>query len=443
MADSKFANRVMYDGLYTFVVRLLNMLCAAALGILTARLLGPAGKGAYTLPLVEAALVTTAFGGLNSALSYFLLNRRPGPRILIPAFTVGAMYVLVGAIALIPIALLSHHSSTLIPALLALPSGAALSLAGGYAVGTKRVRYSTSITMFVTLLTLILMCVGLFLIARAPIVAIAAWLVANIIIGAVCVAALMWDARRLEGEDGVSTREFLKFSIKVGLVNTVSLLNYRADLYVVALLTTTAELGMYSVAISAAESLQVPTQVATLVTSPHIGSLEVDGAARLAARCVRNNLLVAGAVCGLLFVLAPFVVKLLYGDAFMPVVPALRILLIGVLFLSLGSPMSVYFTLKLGRPDVPLRLAGLSAVICIAMAVLLVPHLSLVGASLASTVAYVAGAIGGIWWFTHSTKLGVRTMLVPTRTDLAQYRGFLVRMIHDGRSLLRPLTSSR
>jgi len=433
----------MYDGLYTFVVRLLNMLCAAALGILTARLLGPAGKGAYTLPLVEAALVTTAFGGLNTSLSYFLLNRRPGPAILIPAFTVAGLYVLAGAVALVPIALLSHHSSTLLPALLALPSSAALSLAGGYAIGTKRVRYSTSITMSVTVLTLILMCVGLFLIARLPIVAIAAWLVANFIIGGVCVAALMWDSRRLEGHEAVSTREFLKFSVKVGLVNTVSLLNYRADLYVVALVTTTAELGMYSVAISAAESLQVPTQVATQVTSPHIGSLDLEAAARLAARCVRNNLLVAGLVCGVLFALAPFIVKLLYGSAFTPVVPALRILLLGVLFLSLGSPMAVYFTLKLGHPDVPLRLAGLSAVICIVMAVLLVPHWSLVGAALASTCAYVVGAVGGIWWFTYATKLPVRSMVVPTRTDLVQYRDFLIRIIHDGRSLLRPLTSPR
>jgi O-antigen/teichoic acid export membrane protein len=443
MADRAFANRVMYDGLYTFVVRILNMVFAAALGILTARLLGPSGKGAYTLPLVEALLVTTAFGGLNSAISYFLLNRRTGRAILTPAFAAACIYVVAGALALVPISLLSHHESTLLPALLVLPSSAALSIATGYAVGTKRVRYYTSINVSVTVLTLVLMCIGLFLIARQPTIAIAAWLIANFIVAVVCVAVVLWDARKLDGDETVRLGEFLRFSVKVGMVNTVSLLNYRADLYVVAMMTPTAALGMYSVAISAAESLQVPTQVATLVTSPHIGSLDPEAAARLAARCVRNNLLVAGVVCGLLFVLAPFVVHLLYGRAFMPVVPSLRILLLGVLALSLGSPMSAFFTLKRGRPGVPLRLAGLSAVICITLAVLLVPSMSLPGAALASTVAYVAGAVGGIWWFMHDTRLSLATMLVPTRSDLGQYWDFVLRVLRDGRRMLRPVTPVR
>src|SRR5690348_7675566 len=69
------AHRVMYDGLYTFAVRLLNIGMAAGLTVLTARMLGPSGRGTYALPGVEAALVASAFGGLSSATSYFLLNR--------------------------------------------------------------------------------------------------------------------------------------------------------------------------------------------------------------------------------------------------------------------------------------------------------------------------------------------------------------------------------
>jgi O-antigen/teichoic acid export membrane protein len=443
MQQQTFANRVMYDGLYTFVMRILNMVGAAGLGILTARLLGPAGKGLYALPAVESGLVVTAFAGLNSAFSYFMLNRKPGRRILIPAFITAGIYVVAGEIALIPIALLSGHAWTLLPAMLFLPASAAINLAMGYAVGVKRVRYFSSINVAVTLVQIVLMAAGLFFVAREPRVAIAAWLISNILVAIAGVAAVLWHSRRLEGADPVSTREFVRFGIKVGFVNLVSLLNYRADLYIVALMATTAQLGMYTVAIAAAESLLVPTQVAALVTSPHIGSLDRDAAGRLAARCVRNNLLVALAVCGLLFVVADPIVHLLYGAAFLPVVPALRILLLGVFALSLGSPMSTYFTLKLGRPEVPLRLAGLSAVICIAVAIVLLPQLGIVGAAIGSTVAYVAGQAAAFWYFARTTRLSFASMVVPTRDDLALYRGFLSRLLQDGRRLLRPITTSR
>ena len=61
-------------------VRIANVVAAAVLGILTARLLGPEGKGTYALPMIQAAIVATAFAGLTSATSYFLLNGDAGNR---------------------------------------------------------------------------------------------------------------------------------------------------------------------------------------------------------------------------------------------------------------------------------------------------------------------------------------------------------------------------
>jgi O-antigen/teichoic acid export membrane protein len=423
--------RVMYDGVYTFVMRILGAGCAAGIGILTARLLGPAGKGLYALPGVEAGLVVSAFSGLGSALSYFLLNRSPSRAILVPAFWTAGLFLLAGAIAIVPIALFSGQHWALLPALASLPASAAVSLASGYAVGIKRVRYSTSVNVAVTLVTLALMAAGLFLVARSYVVAIAVWILANTLVGIIAVAAVVVHARTLKGNEPVGTGEFARFSAKIGMANLVSLLNYRADLYIVALLTSPAALGMYTVAVSAAESLLVPTQVTALVTSPHIGSLEPHDAALLTARCVRNNVLIAFVVCGLLFALAHPIVQLLYGAAFLPMVLALQILLIGVFAMSLGSPMSSYFTLKLGRPEVPLWLAGASAVVCIGTSFALVPHIGIYGAAIGSSVAYIAGQAAAIWYFGQTARIGARTMLLPTREDVRLYGRFLARLLRD------------
>lgn len=441
MAKAGLANRVMYDGLYTFVMRILTVACAAGLGILTARLLGPAGKGLYALPAVEAGLVVSAFSGLGSATSYFMLNRSVGRSLLRPAFTTGLAFVLIGAIAIVPIAFLTGERWAAIPAIISLPASAVLNFASGYAVGIKRVRYSTTINVALTLLTFALMAGGLLLVARSAWVAIAVWLAASALIAVCAIFAVLWHSRHLRGTDSVGTIEFARFCGKVGLVNFVSLLNYRADLYIIALLTTPAALGMYTVAVSAAESLLVPTQVAALVTSPHIGSLDLGPAAKLTARCVRNNLLIATVVCGLIFAFAHPLVHLLYGTAFAPVVPALQVLLLGVVAISLGSPMSNYFTLKLGRPGVALRLAGASAALCIVVSLALVPVLGMLGAAVGSTVAYVAGQTIATWYFCRMTGLSISRVLVPTYEDLGVYVGFARRVLADGRHLVRMATT--
>ena len=430
------ANRVMYDGLYTFVLRILNVACAAGLGILTARLLGPAGKGIYALPSVEAGLVVSAFSGLGSALSYFMLNRRTGAGLWKPALATAAFFMLAGAIAIVPIALLAGQPWAAIPAMISLPAAAAINMVSGYAVGIKQVRYATTINVGVTLITFAFMALGLLLVARDARVAIAVWLTASTLVGAVALTVMLLDMRKRSGDETVSVPEFAKFSAKVGLVNLVSLLNYRADLYIVAMLTNAASLGMYTVAVSAAESLLVPTQVAALVTSPHIGSLDRPAAARLTARCVRNNMLIALIVCGALFAFASPVVHLLYGAAFAPVVRVLQVLLLGVFALSLGSPMSSYFTLKLGRPEVPLWLAGASAAVCIGVSLALVPSLGMMGAAIGSTAAYAAGQAAATWYFSKTAGITLGQILIPTGDDVALYKGFAGRVLADGRRLL-------
>ncbi|MFN2448955.1 MAG: polysaccharide biosynthesis C-terminal domain-containing protein [Candidatus Baltobacteraceae bacterium] len=436
MPRPTFANKVMYDGLYTFVMRILNVGCAAGLGIVTARFLGPSGKGLYALPSVEAGLVASAFGGLGAALSYFMLNRRAGSRLLRPALFTAAFFVLVGGVAIVPISMASGRSWAAIPAIISLPASAAINLATGYAVGIKRIRYATTLNVAVTLFTFTLMAAGLMLVSRNASVAIAVWIIATSVVGVIAIVAVVVHAKTLKGDEPVGTREFVKFSVKVGMVNLVSLLNYRADLYIIAIMTSAASLGMYTVAVSAAESLLVPTQVAALVTAPHIGSLEKQEAARLAARCVRNNLLIALLVCGVLSLFAEPLVRLLYGTAFLPVVTVLQVLLIGVFALSLGSPMSSYFTLKLGRPEVPLRLAGLSAAICIAASLFLVPAIGMLGAAVGSSVAYMAGQAAATLYFCRTTGIPARAVFLPTIGDWRTYASFVHTMLDDSRRLL-------
>jgi len=425
----------MSDGLYTLVLRFANIAGAAALGILTARLLGPAGKGIYALPMIQAALVATTFGGLTSATSYYILNSEAGPRAaLLAALRASVLFVLAAALGVLAIGAIGHAWWAVPAAIASLPAAAVINVVTGYVIGIKRVRMATTLTIAGTLCNFAFAAIGLLLVARTPFVAIAAWIASLWLVAALALVIALNHARRASPSNtSVPGGSFVRLAGKVGAVSVVTLLNYRADLYIVALFLSPAALGLYSVAVSAAESLLVPTQIAALVTSPHIGSLPPLEAGRLAARCVRNNLLIATIVCAILFAFAPLFVSFLYGAAFLPLVPALRILLAGVVILSLGSPVSAYYTLKLAKPELMLSLAAFSAFLCIALSLVLIPRFGLAGAAEASTAAYVIGQSLGLLYFSRSTGIGWRTILIPTLDDLWQYRSFIARVLHDRR----------
>lgn len=413
-------DRLVADGVYTLVLRIGNMCLAAVLGIITARALGPHGRGVVALPMVDAALVTAAFAGLTSATSYFMLREHAGRAVLRAGLWSIAVFVTLGALATVVIAVIAHHPWAALPATLSLPGTAVLMLAYGYAVGTHRVRINTTLAVINTCTVLSMTLVALFIAGRTPLAAIVAWVLAGDTLAALVLVWLYRDSRRLPSQP-IALRAYASYVMRTGTISLVTLLNYRADVYIVAVFTDPAMLGMYTLAVTAAETLLTATQVSAVVTSPHVGSMERDAAALLTARCVRHNMLIASICCGALAFGAPFLVKALYGAAFLPMVPALRILLIGVLALSLGSPISSFFTLRLGRPEVVLVLASASAVICIVTSLVLVPRIGLAGAALASTVAYLASQGAGVLYFGVVSGIGASRLLVPERRDVGVY----------------------
>jgi O-antigen/teichoic acid export membrane protein len=434
--DSSERSALLYDGIYTLSMRILSAVAAAALGILGARLLGAAGKGMYALPVLEASLVTAAFSGLASATPYYMLNEGAGRAALRTATIVSCMFMVAGAFAIVALSSIGHALWAAGPAMASLPAAAIINTASGYAVGVKRVRGVTTLATGTTVLNLLFAGAGFLVLSRSPWIVIVAWLMALYAVAAAAAVAMWFHSRRLSSGSAPPVLAYARFAVKAGGDNLIGLLNYRGDLYVVALLSSTASLGLYTVAVSAAEALLIATQSAAIVASPHIGGLDRPAAAALTTRCIRNNLLVALVLSGALFLVAPLLVGLLYGGSFLPVVPALRILLPGVVVISLGSPVGSFFTLKLGKPEIPLWLAAISATTCIALALLLVPALGIAGAAIASTVAYFVGGSIALPIFARTARVRLRSMLLPTLADAAFYMHSVRRVWSDGRRLL-------
>jgi O-antigen/teichoic acid export membrane protein len=247
------------------------------------------------------------------------------------------------------------------------------------------------------------------------------WLAANALVGILGFAVMAWSSRALPFEK-VPTWPFLAYSLRVGATGLVSMLNYRIDLYIVAALTTHRDLGFYSTAISAAETLLVASQVASIVTLPHIGSLSQEEAASLTARCVRNNFIFVGLLGIAAAIVAPYAVEILYGQAFLPAVTPLRILVFGVVPWSAASMISSYYTINGRNPQVALVTTASAAAACAAISLVLVPKMGITGAAIATTVTYWLSVVVMIGYFSRQTKIPMRRVLFFQGEDFRGYR---------------------
>lgn len=415
------ARTIVYDGIYTLAGRLLRTLLAIGLGVLLARLLGPYQRGLYALPTaVYTGLVLSLFTGISLSVSYFMLTKNAGREIVRPALQTCGIFSAAGAIPVAAAALLGHNAWAVLPSVVLLPTTAASMVLLGYAVGSRQIRWQTNYAVASTAALLAGVGAALWFFSHTAVIAATAFVAVTLCAGALCLWIVYRDARTRPGTP-VRLLDFILYALRTGIVNLVTLLNYRADLYVVAILASTAMLGQYAVAVAAAEGLLVITQVGAIVTSPHVGAMAESAAAKMTATCVRATLVMSLPICALFFVLAPYIVHLLYGAAYAPLVPALRVLLVAVLILSVASPVSNFFTLNRGKPEVALASALLAACVCMAVSWLLVPRIGMIGAAAATAVAYLLGESLRMFFFIRASGTPLRAMLIPTSSDVQFY----------------------
>lgn len=409
---------IVRDSIHTFGIRVLNMMLAAVLGIVTARFLGPALRGIYVLPVLDAALAGALISGLQSATSYYMLSERRGNGVLRPAFATGGVFVIAGSLLVAALGFLEQRPWTILPAAVSLIPTALTTIAGGYALGKHRVEVANYFSILTTFATLLAITFGMLFVAKTANVAVEMWLVATIASGILAAVYVRNGSLRSARGPDVEFRSFLAFAAKAGSSNILTVLNLRVDVYIIAALTSAAALGVYTVAVSGAETLKILTLVLSQSAGPKIGSIDRVESASFTSKCVRNNLLIAIVPCALIIALGPYLLQLLYGPKFLSGGSALQILAIGVFASAPSSLLAAYYTLKLGRPMVGFWINALSAAICAALSFALIPRFGMNGAASASTIAYVVSQGVMLWIFIRDTRQPLFTVLFVQRDDL-------------------------
>lgn len=393
---SKFARNVTT----TFGTQLLSLLLTTLNAAIVARLLGTSGKGILALTVLAPNVFALFLsGGISVANVYYTGQRRfdlPTLSANATAFTILAtgMGGLI-ATALYAAGLLAKLLPGVPLGLLALSMlGLPFSLLNSYFTsllqGRQLITHINLVSLSQRASTVALSVLLVAVLGWGLTGAVLAVLAASVVSVAVLAAMLhRLGARFWPRWNPLVMKTTLKFGLRGYVANVLQFFNYRLDLFLVNYFLGPSSTGIYTVAVAMAEMLWYLPNAVGFVIFPKAANTAAEAMNRFTPRVFRLTLaLTAVGAVGLAIVGKPFI-TIVYSSAFASAYGPMLALLPGVVLLGGGKVLTNEIAGR-GYPQYNSIASGASLVLTVVFDLLLIPRLGVLGAAVASSIAYVS-----------------------------------------------------
>ncbi len=421
------------DALVTITTRFVLAFLIFGTDIVLARLLGTAAKGRFSLVLLYSQLAALVLGwGMDQALAVVAGRDRTAAgrglaNAMIWSAVVGGFGVVLSAWLyglghpgppdgpLVPL-LPNLSARQFVYSAIAIPGELFFAIGLNSLLGRKLV-VSYSWIRVLRRLVLLVMIVAAAAVAR---LSLDLALVLNLVALAITAAAIIGVA--------VADRSFsfrpsakllaweLRFGTKAVPGALAERLQFRSDTFLVNAIIGIRATGIYSVTSGLAETLwYIPNALGIVMFSravdPH------SDAGRVAAVLTRTTIAVTAVTALPIFLLGPYLVRLVYGVQFTDAGVALRYILPGVVAYSAVAVLTRYITGR-GRPATTTAIMLIGLAINIGSNLLLIPRLGINGAALSSSISYGLTALMTLVVFVRISGRGWAETLVVRPSDV-------------------------
>ena len=399
-----------------------------ATGVILARGLGPEGRGVYGL-INETALVMAAFPGLALELAgiYMIGQRRYSLQTVFSNSFSWGLVVARFCLLLIPVVLITGQGVLgMSPAevSIALVGAALMTIGDGareYLLPLNRPLAYTGLTLvppFIRLagVLVVVLAVGLN-VDRAA----AVWVISFVALTLFTVTIMRRHVNFRPALDWKALKAQASFGSRSHFGWILQALNHRLDVFMIAAMVGSGGVGHYLVGVNLAElTWWVPLALGTALF-PKASAMDSQSNFEMSAVACRRTLVVT-AIAGLgLLAVAPTAIPLVYGGNFVPSVTVFLIPLPSGLFYTvhkvLGSSLAAH-----GMPQAALFAGLVSLPLTVGLNVLMIPRWEIVGAAIASNIAYAVNASVILVLFMSASKLSLRNILVFNGSDLKAAR---------------------
>ncbi len=404
--------------------------CNLATGVILTRFLGAGGFGLYSSIIVVPIMVIgfTQLGIRRSAIYHI------GNKLLPEDHIVSALFLLLlwtSALSIIICGLVYFFSESqpfdpliIVLVLLTIPLLLTNVFAGGIFLGKEDIKRANIVNAGPTIMTLLLTILFVWGLKLSVLGAFSAIALANFIMFFITYRIIVVQFRyniTWKYHEGI-----MKSMIKLGLVNAIAIfimqLNYRLDILMLKKLSTLEEVGFYSLAMQIAEQLwHIPYAIESIVLSRSANTNDDKFVHRTVASIFRVSLLIGLASGLLIFFVAPYLIPLVFGQAFVKSVAMIQVVLPGVLILVGFRILNSRLT-GMGKPQIAIYTFMPALVINFILNLFLIPRFGGIGAAWSTNVSYAAGSIIFVIIYSRMVKMPLGDILRFRASDFYFFR---------------------
>ncbi|WP_235886308.1 oligosaccharide flippase family protein [Paenibacillus cymbidii] len=406
--------------LFSILILVINMLT----GVLTARYLGPTGRGEQTAMVLWSQFLAFSLTlGIPSALIYNVTkNPKDAAKLYTTALwmglAAGAMAAGIGVLTL-PVWLKSHShgvvsfaqwSMLLVPLMVFSQINNAVMQVRGEYKQYNRLRF------LVPCCTLALLIVLIAAGRMSPTTTALAYLLPSVPFYIGNTIRLLGLYKVAFQDAYASFKRLITYGMGSYGNDLMGNVSYYIDQIVIVGLLKPAELGLYAVAVSLARIVNVFSTSIIVVLFPKASGLPKEEAVALTFRVFRIGTTIALLASAIIMLIAPYVFTLFYGAEFKEALGVFRLLLLEV-SISGGTMVLAQAFMALGKPKVVTILQGIGLLMVIPMLIVLVPRWGLIGAGYAMLSSVLLRFAFILLNVRYTLKMAIPSLLV-TKDDI-------------------------
>jgi O-antigen/teichoic acid export membrane protein len=327
--------------------------------------------------LTANAVSFTVMGTILGVVLTTLLAITNALDVLIPGVP---LWLFLLALSSLPFALLSGYLSTILQ-------------------GLQQIRTVNNVKLLLALSNLGLLIVFLYWVDLG----IQGAIYASVLSSLMNVFAFAWYLRRHGAEftprwDRAVMQETLLFGLRGYFGNILQFFNYRLDVFIVNFFLGPVSVGIYSVATKLAELVWYFPNAVSFVIFPKSAATEAQEMNRFTPRVFQATILISVlASLALAFVARPLI-SFIYTNAFRDAYWPLLALLPGVILLGAGRVLTSDIAGR-GYPQYNSISSATTLVLTIVLDLMLIPRFGILGASIASSIAYTFTFLMTLWFY--------------------------------------------
>ncbi|MGC1604291.1 MAG: polysaccharide biosynthesis C-terminal domain-containing protein [Candidatus Acidiferrum sp.] len=400
-------------------------------------MLGPEGKGLiYLLQFMAATGPALLSFGLGPAAVYYLGKERLYPEreirsgVLSASFFLGALplaiailaWPLIGGLAgrkLGPFYLFLGLS--MVPFAVVAWNVSYLSLAQGRILAYNLLRSAQNL-WFLLCLILLFCFYGTSLTGAAL-----CWAVSVFALGAVAPFVSRTQNRGEEHPVPGFLRSAFRFGWQSHLGAVTQFLQQRVDVLLVSLICSLSDVGLYSLAVAAAEVLWYIPQTVANVLMPHVANSSEERASRLTSTFCRTVFTLNAFLSIVLALAGAWIVPLIL-PAFRSSVEVIWLLLPGTVAASLSKVLASDLNGR-GKPMETFRPPALTLVVCALAGIAVIPRFGIAGAAVVTSCGHILNSVLFLRVYKRITGVPASELLLMRYSDLSKVRSYFAGLV--------------